>query len=715
MSAERVRGGRRAPGTLDHAAGHRRPGGRRGLRGPLVVGLLALSAALTSTPLLAPAGLAAAATTTATETRITLLAAPSASGIARPGEPLSVRVTVTNTGQEATPELALALAIEGARPSAPDRVEQWLAGSTIESDARTASTATISPIEPGASAVLDLIVPASRPAASGAFGARLAVVRATAGDELIAADRTAVVWVPTGSTPPSARTVFIAPISTPGIADGLLDAETLAALTAEAGDLHRQLDAVAGRPVLVAIDPRVVASIRLLGADAPASALAFLERLAAMPNETTLLPWADADALGVLAVGGRVPEPEGAGAVAPTDGEGASDDPEPSPSALDLATAAEWPTTFDELLWAGDGLSADLLSGIADAGARTVIAPSTALEGREVSQTAAGLRLIRADAALGAVARDASTAMSQQRFDRAVAQVSALLAAQAAADPQSVAVIPLSRDVLPSSDRLIDTIGRTVSLPWSTAGTLAEAVAEPSADAAITGAAASGARADAIEAALAAESADRAFAAVAVEPTAITDVRRLELLAALSQGWGDRSVDALTAFVEASARLRSGIRVAESSAITLLADRASLPVTVQNDLDVPVRVFVRVEPDTTQLRVLDPRVEVLVEPRSQTRAVVPVESLTNGRVDITVTVQDGSGTRISEPTRVSLNLLAGWETAGTITVGIAVVVLLVVGISRDIRKRRQQSAGETGRAETSTLETSTAESNGTER
>lgn len=705
MSAERVRGGRRAPGTLDHGTGHRQPRGRRGVRGSLLVALLALSAGLTSAPLLATAGVAAASTTATAETRITLLAAPGASGIARPGEPLSVRVTVTNTGQEATPELALALDIDGARPSAPERVEQWLAGATLESDARTASTATLSPIEPGASAVLDLIVPASRPAATGAFGARLAVVRASAGDELIAADRTAVVWVPSGSTPPSARTVFIAPISTPGIADGLLDAETLAALTADTGDLHRQLDAVAGRPVLVAIDPRVIASIRLLGADAPASALTFLDRLAAMPNETTLLPWADADPLGVLAVGGSVPEPEGAGAVAPTDGDGATDDPQPSPSALDLATAAEWPTTFDGLLWAGDGLSADLLPGIADAGARTVITPSTALEGREVSQAAAGLRLIRADAALGAAAREASTAVSQQRFDRAVAQVSALLAAQAAADPQSVAVIPLGRDALPSSDRLIDTIGRTVSLPWSTAGTLSEAIAEPSADGAITGTAVSGARADAIEAALAAEAADRSFAGVAVEPTAITDVRRLELLAALSQGWGDRSVDALTAFVDASARLRSGIRVAESSAITLLADRASLPVTVQNDLDVPVRVYVRVEPDTTQLRVLDPRVEVLVEARSQTRAVVPVESLTNGRVDITVTVQDGSGTRISEPTRVSLNLLAGWETAGTITVGAAVVLLLVVGISRDIRKRRRQS----------TAETSAGEANGTDR
>ena len=131
------------------------------------------------------------------------------------------------------------------------------------------------------------------------------------------------------------------------------------------------------------------------------------------------------------------------------------------------------------------------------------------------------------------------------------------------------------------------------------------------------------------------------------------------------------------------------MQVVESSAITLLADRASLPVTVQNDLGVAVRVFVRVEPDTAQLRVVDPRVETLVEPLSQTRALVPVESLTNGQVDITVTVQDAESRPIGTPTRVSLNLQAGWETAGTIAVAVALVLLLTVGITRDIRKRRR--------------------------
>ena len=167
----------------------------------------------------------------------------------------------------------------------------------------------------------------------------------------------------------------------------------------------------------------------------------------------------------------------------------------------------------------------------------------------------------------------------------------------------------------------------------------------------------------------------------------ITDERRLELLAALSLGWGENSVEALRGFVAQSQALRASVQVLESVPILLLSDRSTLPVTVQNDLDVAVRVFVRVEPDTAQLRVLDPDVESTVEPRSQARTLVPVESLTNGEVDITVTVRDAQSRVLSAPTRVSLNLQAGWETAGTIIVAVAIALLFVVGIVRDLRKR----------------------------
>ena len=59
-----------------------------------------------------------------------------------------------------------------------------------------------------------------------------------------------------------------------------------------------------------------------------------------------------------------------------------------------------------------------------------------------------------------------------------------------------------------------------------------------------------------------------------------------------------------------------------------------------------------------------------------------------------MTVRDATGARIGSPTRVALNLQAGWETAGTIAVAGAVVLLLGVGITRDIRKRRRRQTAE---------------------
>ncbi len=669
-----------------------RPSDRQTPRGDalisaVIAGLLIVGA---SVGVVRPA--AATATAPPDEVRISLLAAPNASGIARPDEPVSVRVTVSNLGTAATPELTISLDLDGSRAVSSAELEQWLAGASLDVDARTAASATLSSLNPGSSAVLDLIVPPGRSPLAGEFGPRLAVVHATAAGERVAMDRTALVWIPADATIPSVETVFVAPLTTPGFEGGLLDSVSLEQLTNEAGDLTRQLAAVAGRPVVVGIDPRIIASIRLLGSGAPSSALSFLDRLAAIPNETFTLPWADADTVAVVAVEGVVPMPEGAGIAAVTT-RGASDDPNPAPLTTDLAVASAWPVTLTATMWAGEGLTEAVAAGLVEAGTRTVIVPSTDLAGRDVTQQLAGLRMVRADAALGATAQDASTASSQQRFDRAMAQTSALLAATATTGSQPIVVIELGRDEVPSSDRLVDTIGRTVSLPWSAASTLSNALNRPAVAAELVSSAVDDQRRAAVSAALQAEEADRSFAEIATNPRLITDRRRLELLSALSLGWGDQSTRALERYGDASVALRSSVRVAESSAITLLADRASLPVTVQNDLDVAVRVFVRVDPDTTQLRVLDERVEVLVEPRSQTRALVPVESLTNGQVAITVTVRDGSGGRIGEPTRVSLNLQAGWETAGTIAVGAGVLLLLVVGISRDIRKRRRQREG----------------------
>ncbi|MFN4002469.1 DUF6049 family protein [Microcella sp.] len=658
---------------------------------------IATALAMAPLPVIEPGGAARAATTDApAEVAIDLLAAPSATGIVRAGDDLSVRVTVTNAGEQPTGAISVALGLDAARSATAAELAAWFDGVTVASSDQRVATASLSSLDPGASAVLDLIVPAERAALSGPFGARLAVVRATIDDEVAAVDRTAVVWVPSATTVPEAATTFVAAISTPGESAAFLDADALAAYTAEAGALTRTLDAVAGRPVLLAIDPRIIASIRRLGADAPATATAFLERLSNAPNESFVLPWADADPIATIAAQGvPLPETEGTGVVDATTAnvEGASPSPSPEPGptvTLDELTA--WPATLDGWNWLDHGaLSADGLPVLAEAGTRVLVAPAAALGSAAAVQRGGEITLVRTDDALAASARDASLAVSQQRFDRSMARVSSLLAATASAEPGIPTLIALSRGQLAGTDRLIDTIAQTVALPWARGAEASAALSRPAAEAVVGAAGADDARAQAVRSALEAEAADRVFAGIAVTPAAITDIRRLELLAALSQGWGERSTEALRGFTSDSIALRSSVQVVESSAITLLADRASLPVTVQNDLDVAVRVFVRVEPDTAQLRVVDPRVETLVEPQSQTRALVPVESLTNGQVDIAVSVRDAEARVIGTPTRVSLNLQAGWETAGTIAVAIALLALLIAGIVRDVRKRRRRA------------------------
>lgn len=693
MSAAQKQGGRRAP-----------------LRQ-----VLALAAALSA---VVTAGGVPSASTTAVaaieEAAIQLLAAPSAGGTVLEGQPLIIRVTLSNTGSRSIDALRVELRLDGARAAPPTELADWFDGDALPSepslgDDAVAATATIDALAAGGSAVLDLVVPAQNALWAGSFGARLAEVSVTDGTGWLAVDRTAVVRVPTGASLPKVATTFVQPLTTPGDSSGLLSAEALEIATAETGALSRALSASVGRPVLLAIDPRIVASIRALGDSAPASAISFLERVTAAPNESFLLPWADADPVAPLDAAQVVlPRPEGTGRPlvdALVNGPEATSDPstEPDSGSADAETVASTTPvdglidvvpTLDGVLWPGRaGFSSGALDALIADGARLIVTPSSILQRDDAVQRYGDTVLLRADEALSAAAQSAAGASSPQQFDRAMARVSALLAAIAATDPAPAAIIPLSREAAAGGNRLLDTLAQTASLPWTTTASIASVTtATSSTTAVLIDPVVDEVRAGAVVAALDAEAADRQFAQIAFTPAVITDSRRLELLAALSLGWGDTSVDAMRGFVGDSQQLRSSVQVVESSAILLLTDRATLPVTVQNNLDVAVRVFVRVDPDTARLRVLNKNVEATVEPQSQTRTLVPVESLTNGEVGITVTVQDAQGRALSEPTRVALSLQAGWETAGIIVVALTIVGLFVVGIARDLRKRRRRNA-----------------------
>ncbi|MGV8851976.1 MAG: sortase, partial [Rhodoglobus sp.] len=104
------------------------------------------------------------------------------------------------------------------------------------------------------------------------------------------------VTVPAITTASAATQVaIIAPLTVPTGSGGLISAELLAEYTGTSGLLTRQLDAVAGKPVAVAVDPMILASIRVLGTSAPQSARAWLQRLSLIGNEVVPLPYANSD------------------------------------------------------------------------------------------------------------------------------------------------------------------------------------------------------------------------------------------------------------------------------------------------------------------------------------------------------------------------------------------------------------------------------------
>lgn len=732
MAAERERKGLRALRWTAVAVAF-------GAAAAVVTGLGAPATAITS--VVSADARTLPSTTSEPSTQLSLLSAPSGAGLVRQGDDYRVRVTITNNGAVASDELTVSLHMSGSEVASRDELASWFAEESTEvpSGLSTVTTETLSPLAPGASAVLDLAVPRERPGMSGAFGSRAAIVTAAdAQGTSVAADHTALVWVPTNVSVPAVDTTFVAALSTPGNRSTLLSVEEVAALTGDAGSLTRTLDAVAGRPVLVGIDPRVIASIRALGGSAPDDALAFLDRLERLPNETFMLPWADADPVATLAVEQvALPEPEGAGAgvsASTTAGVGTEQEPaSPSPTATDhnddaatdeeegaaasaalLAELAQWTVSEPGWSWlGGEGLDSQALASLVDGGTSTLVIPSPALDGQPLVRTE-GATLLGADDALARAAQRASLADSQQVHDSGLAQLSALLAASATGR-SPFAIIELSREQLASTDRLVSTIAQTVMLPWADSALASSAAASTTRGGELVTTEIDDSRAAAISEALSAERADRRFADIAEPSWHITDERRLELLAALSLGWGEQSTIELERFVTDSAALRSSVQVVESSAILLLADRSSLPVTVQNDLDVPVRVYVHVDPETGRLRVLDGDVETLVEPRSQTRAVVPVESITNGDVVITVSVRDAAGRELGTPRRVELTLQAGWETLGVLIVGGATLVLLVVGIARDLRKRERRRQAERLEREPAGAEHPDAVSSGADR
>ncbi len=489
--------------------------------------------------------------------------------------------------------------------------------------------------------------------------------------------------------------VVIVPISTPESADPFISADALEQYTTPQGLLTRQLDAVSSLPVTLAVDPRIVASIRILGSSAPPSAIAWLARLESAGNETFALTYADSDiTLATQAGSPAVLQPESFDFA--IDESLFVEVPEESPTPAATPSPPEIPTSeslvdfaysLEGVAWPRSGtVVASDLPAIADSGYATVILSSGNVAGDSPSVSSVGgmLAVVTADP-LSEAAKVAAATRTTEDWQAAMATVTALL------EPGPT-VIALDRGVPLAGTRTADTLQALQSNPSVTLGRLSDLLSSSAPTTPLVDLPQDAAVVERVRQVLDAERAGTRFASVASSPSDVTAPRRLALLSLLSIAWAQNSNGwsaATQQFLTDSADLVRSVQVVPSSSFLFLADRSALPVSVSNDLDQAVTVYITIRPETALLAVGDSRVELVVEPRSQAKGLVPVQAISNGTVRVLVTLTSPTGVQIGQPTTAEINVQAGWETPVVLVIGALVFAVFAGGIVRNILRRRR--------------------------
>ncbi len=649
---------------------------------------------------------------------LTVVAAPLQSGALAPGEDLIIASSVTNDTPSAVAGATITVSLQRRPFASVSALTSWMhppaSGHPVADTVLLQQP--LSALLPGETRTDSLIVPAAAVGLDGQpWGVHALSVAVTAEGLDASQARTSIVWHPAADVPATSVAV-VAPITVPDEAVGLLDATQLATYTAPGGVLDRQLSGLVSSQVAIGIDPRIIASIRILGTQAPPSATAWLERLRTASNETFELSYADSD-IAALAQAGGIPtldpitfpiDPTRFAPV-PAGSPQASPSPTfaPSPSATPvptLPTSKEllaWNYTIPAIAWPGDNTVADKnLDKFAEAELTTTILSSDNIAAAKpspvppVMASVGGHAVAVASSALSALLREAVGAADDLSWRDAVCEFSSMLALAGAqgADAPGTVLATLGRDAPPATFRLAQTMAALQTLPWAPQTTLSHALSATGPGTSLVPKPEDAKRVGLVKAMLDSEGAVGQFSSVLTDPTLVTGPRRLALLAVLSHSWDSTLAtwaDAAAKYLTDSQAVTSSISIVKGSPINLVAENGNLPIAVSNALDHPVTVYVTVRPQRAILNVMKNNIALTIEAKSQSRALIPVQSVANGQVSLGVSLASATGVQVSLPAVVEVNVQADWEKLATGVIAGLLVAIFGFGIWRNIVKRRR--------------------------
>lgn len=133
--------------------------------------------------------------------------------------------------------------------------------------------------------------------------------------------------------------------------------------------------------------------------------------------------------------------------------------------------------------------------------------------------------------------------------------------------------------------------------------------------------------------------------------------------------------------------LYGGISVPAGSSMNLLARTANLPVTIENNLGVAVRVVVALRPRSGRLVVDTPvRIEIAAHTRRQVR--IPIRAVANGDVHVDTTISSPGGVVLLTAPSIMVRVHNDWEGRVLLVAGGLLGLLVVVGLFRGVRRGR---------------------------
>lgn len=674
---------------------------------------------------------------------VALHVTPSTSSVLRLNEDLELSVTITNDSASAVSAGNVDVYLAERALTSSTALDDWL-NPDEDNDAGDLMTSVplTAPVQPHSTLTVAVTVPG---AALGLFewspwGPRGIAATLSSDGSVRASDRSTFVWYPDASVvqPPAVTPVNLAvamPITTPPNSTGLISAEDLAAYTADSGILTRQLDGLINRPVAIAIDPMIIASIRVLGTSAPESAVAWLNRLAVAENDIFPLGYADSDPSLAVQAGAASPlsptslafamDPALFVPTAPNTaavpGESTADPNIPAPTSSDGAPVPEpgdgstvptleqllaWDYTATTIAWPADNAVAQAdLAAFAAAGLTTTIlqagnvaqedadaTPSTTLD---LGSNELGLV---ADSGISDAMRNAVMATTDDEWRGYMAELSSQIAVVASSNPGQARTLlaTLDRGWPPTAPRLAQTIDGLAALPWYAATSLTEAAATPvttdvtfAAQAEPTGSVELASRLVDQEAEVV------AFSGALADPAAVTAPYRLAMLALLGTTWQstpDEWRAAVGDTLASSHEVLRSVTVSTKGPINVVGSKVDIPVTLNNALGQAVSVRVEVLPSNGRL-VVGNDVEAVIDANSAKTVSIPVTAAVgNGAVSLRVTLYTPSGAEVGQPSLISVNVRADWEGIGSRIFAALVVLFFGFGVWRNIVHRRRDRA-----------------------